>query len=519
MTQNPKITIIPAISEKSKNMRVAAYCRVSSESKEQLRSYASQIQYYTQLIGRHPDWILVDIYADEGLTGTKIDKRDEFLRMIDDCKKGKIDRILTKSVSRFARNTLDTIQYTRLLKKYGVSILFEADQIDTADFSSELLLTMAGARAQDESISISKNQKMNCRARMKAGEYVTNSAPYGYRLENRKLVVIPEEAKIVQLIFDQYLSGLGTYKIAEMLDERQCTKRFGNQKWNSNAIEYILKNERYIGDAIFQKTYTTDDFPFHREKNYGEVDKYYVEQTNPPIISKGKFQAVQALFEQKTMKHDSQIRHCLNKKIHCDCGYAYISVTVNEIRYWECCAHNQNAKNCNSRRIPELVIENAFISMINKLRLMQKTLLSSAIEQLERFRLKQNGMNSKIHAIDRQIMELCGQNSVLARLHTKQILSDTDYLEQSSAITQKVCLLRADRRRLLRQDENIEQLESLKELDNIITLTDCQTEFNKTLFENIVERITVPSPTTLCFELIGGLKLTEEIPAQRRRSQ
>ena len=170
MTQTPKITVIPQAGQGQKLMRVAAYCRVSSDSADQLHSYASQIQYYTDLIGGQPGWVLADIYADEGLTGTKVDKREDFLRMINDCRKGKIDRILTKSISRFARNTLDTIQYVRKLKEYGVTILFEAEQIDTAYLSSEMLLAISGARAQEESLSISKNLRMNCRARMREGK-------------------------------------------------------------------------------------------------------------------------------------------------------------------------------------------------------------------------------------------------------------------------------------------------------------------------------------------------------------
>ena len=172
MTQTPKITVIPPAGQGQKLMRVAAYCRVSSDSADQLHSYASQIQYYTDLIGGQPGWVLADIYADEGLTGTKVDKREDFLRMINDCRKGKIDRILTKSISRFARNTLDTIQYVRKLKEYGVTILFEAEQIDTAYLSSEMLLAISGARAQEESLSISKNLRMNCRARMREGTYI-----------------------------------------------------------------------------------------------------------------------------------------------------------------------------------------------------------------------------------------------------------------------------------------------------------------------------------------------------------
>ena len=245
MTQTPKITVIPQAGQGQKLMRVAAYCRVSSDSADQLHSYASQIQYYTDLIGGQPGWVLADIYADEGLTGTKVDKREDFLRMINDCRKGKIDRILTKSISRFARNTLDTIQYVRKLKEYGVTILFEAEQIDTAYLSSEMLLAISGARAQEESLSISKNLRMNCRARMREGTYIPSRVPYGYRMKNSgELEIVPEEAEVVQLIFTSFLSGMGKYKIADMLNERQAPKQTQYPKWHERSINYILKNER-----------------------------------------------------------------------------------------------------------------------------------------------------------------------------------------------------------------------------------------------------------------------------------
>lgn len=516
MTQTPKITVINQTEQESKIMRVAAYCRVSSDSEDQLHSYASQIQYYTDLIGGQPGWTLVDIYADEGLTGTKTDKRDDFLRLINDCRKGKIDRVLTKSVSRFARNTLDTIQYVRMLKEYGVSILFEADQIDTAYLSSEMLLLISGARAQEESISISKNQRINCRARMKDGTYISSSTPYGYKLkEDGELEIIPEEAEIVRLIFDSYLSGLGKLKITNILNEKGIPSHSKSKKWHSYSVEYILKNERYMGDVIFQKTYTTDTLPFRKVKNNGELPRYYIENANPPIISREQFETAQALMQQNHRKSGKAVQYPLTGKLRCHCGHVYTLVTVNGIRYWECYAHNKNSHNCNSRRIPEAVIENAFIDMVNKLR-GRCDILRAAIAQVEHLQKRRSGAQEKIHEIDREIAELNGQNLVLARLHTKQILSTTDYAAQSGAITTKVTLLRQERRRVMNQDESVEYLDTLNELDNILSRTDCQTSFNETLFQQIVVQITAPTHTSLCFELLGGLPLTMPIPPQRR---
>ena len=517
MTQTPKITVIPQAGQGQKLMRVAAYCRVSSDSADQLHSYASQIQYYTDLIGGQPGWVLADIYADEGLTGTKVDKREDFLRMINDCRKGKIDRILTKSISRFARNTLDTIQYVRKLKEYGVTILFEAEQIDTAYLSSEMLLAISGARAQEESLSISKNLRMNCRAQMRNATYIPRTASYGYRMrKDGELEIVPEEAEVVRRIFDSFLSGMGKCKIADMLNEQQVPKRLEFPIWHTSTIDHILKNRRYMGDAVLQKTYMTETLPFRKKRNQGEVTRYYVENANPTIISREQFEFAQRLMEESQKEKMRSVLYPLTGKIHCSCGHRYTLVIVNGVRYWECHAHNQNSHSCDSRRIPEADMETAYINMVNKLRLLRNDVLEPAITQLERLRTAHSGAQGKVHEIDRQIAELNGQNLVLARLHTKQILSSADYMAQSGGITQQVSLLRQERRRLIDQDENAEALDGLTELSRILSLTDCQTGFDENLFRQIVAEITAPTHTTLCFELLGGLKLTEAIPPKRR---
>lgn len=195
------ITEIAGTKQQKKVLRTAAYCRVSSDSLDQLHSFAAQVQHYTKAISQNPNMELADIYADEGLTGTKTDKRDDFNRLIADCRKGKIDRVLTKSVSRFARNTVDSLMYARMLKEYGVSILFEKENIDTAYMSSELLLALSGAQAQEESISISKNMRWSVERRMKSGTYLSSSTPYGYKLEEGEFKVVETEAEIVRLIF------------------------------------------------------------------------------------------------------------------------------------------------------------------------------------------------------------------------------------------------------------------------------------------------------------------------------
>lgn len=285
-----QVKIIAPQTREAEHLRVAAYCRVSSDSKDQLHSYAAQIRNYAEEIARHDGWELVDVYADEGLTGTRMDQRDDFNRMMRDCRKGKIDRILAKSVSRFARNTRDCLSALRELFAMGVSVRFEKENIDTKTLTTELMVRVSGSLAQQESISISANQKISYQRRMERGEFITCSAPYGYRIIDKKnLEIIPEEATTVQWIFDAYLNGLSAEWIADQLTRRGIENTNTRKPWTAYGIRYILRNEKYIGDALGQKKFTKG-FPFFRKRNHGEQEQYYVENTHLPIIEREQFE-------------------------------------------------------------------------------------------------------------------------------------------------------------------------------------------------------------------------------------
>lgn len=243
------------IIEDVKQIRLAAYCRVSTDKSDQLNSFVNQIKYYTDYTKKNPQYELVEIYADEGLTGTDMKKRSEFNRLLDDCKKRKIDRVITKSVSRFARNTQDLLVVIRMLKELGISVYFEEQGIDTSKMNMEMFATFPGLIAQQESVSISQNMRWSYQKRMQSGEYNTQSAPYGYTLENGELIVNESEAEIVRRIFDLYLSGVGKQRIANILNEEKVPLRYGSKTWTATTIKYILSNERYMGDALLQKSY------------------------------------------------------------------------------------------------------------------------------------------------------------------------------------------------------------------------------------------------------------------------
>ena len=259
---NSNVTIIPSSEKKPDILRVAAYCRVSSDSTDQLHSYAAQIRKYTEEIGQHDDWQLVDIYADDGLTGTRMDKREDFNRMLDHCRRGRIDKILVKSVSRFARNTKDCLAALRELMSLGVTVCFEKENINTETLTTELMVSVSGALAQQESISISQNQRLSYKRRMERGEFITCKAPFGYRLiDGKNLEIIPEEAEQVRWIFNVYLQGRSLAWIAEQMTKKGIQTTDGSPYWQETTIQYLLANEKYVGDALCQKTFSSE-FPF-----------------------------------------------------------------------------------------------------------------------------------------------------------------------------------------------------------------------------------------------------------------
>ena len=237
------VTIIPPSEDRPAILRVAAYCRVSTDSDDQATSYASQIRSYTELISQHEGWELVDIYADEAVSGTKTDKREDFNRLLADCRKGKIDRVLVKSISRFSRNTKDCLAALRELMRLGVTVQFEKENIDTGTLTTELMVSVSGSLAQQESISISQNSHQSYRRRMERGEFITTKAPYGYRLVNRRdLEIVPEEAEIIRWVFDAYLGGKSAKDIANELIRRGIRDRKGNVHWTTREIYYWLSN-------------------------------------------------------------------------------------------------------------------------------------------------------------------------------------------------------------------------------------------------------------------------------------
>ena len=300
-TSNKTVRVIPAnpeLSQKSKYkkaQRVAAYCRVSTDKDEQEKSYEAQKSYYTERIMKNPEWQMAGIYADEGISGTQALKRPEFMRMIRDCKKGKIDLILTKSVQRFARNTLDSIEYSRFLKSLGIGIIFEAQGLDTRQMSNEFMLTIFASMAQNESENISTNVKWGVRKAFKSGSvHFIYKSFLGYRKGiDDKPEIVPEEAEIVRRIYLDFLSGTSLKDIASNLTADGILTARKKEVWNQETIKSIIRNEKYVGDALQQKTYVADCLTHKTKINNGELPQYYIEDNHPAIIDRGTWNAAQ----------------------------------------------------------------------------------------------------------------------------------------------------------------------------------------------------------------------------------
>ena len=510
------VTIIaPTITaeEKSREIRCAAYCRVSSDSTDQLNSFAAQIRYYENLFEGKKDERLVQIYADEGVTGTCEDKRDELLRLMNDCRKGKIDRIYTKSVSRFARNTVDCLKNVRELKGLGISVFFEKECIDTAEISDEIFITIMGGLAQEESTSISRNLRWSVKKRMESGTMKMTNDLFGYSLVCGELIVNNDEAEIVQQIYELYLSGYGVNAIAKMLNKCSVCKEGKPYHWSASGVRFLLRNEKYIGDQLFQKNYTTDTIPFQTRKNRGEKTQYYYTERHEPIISREVYQAANELLDKRSGCFSSSNReYVFSKKIFCKvCGMTYKIKKHSKKTYWVCRNHDDSADNCPSKQVLETDIKNAFVRLYNKLLFSYKNILVPLRNSLWELKQRDIKVNRNMIKIHREIAKLKEQTHLIARLRTKGFLDEEKYLTQSNEIGMKINKLRTELNKLAQDDDD----DTLEQLDMLIDIFENRTEpmtaFEEREFDSIIEKITAMGDGRLQFHLIGGLKLTEKI--------
>lgn len=361
--------IEPKIPQMPSRKKVAAYARVSMESERLQHSLSAQVSYYSELIQKNPAWEYAGVYADDGITGTKTNDRTEFNRMLADCEAGKIDIILTKSISRFARNTVDLLNTVRHLKELGISVQFEKERIDSLSEDGELMLTLLASFAQEEIRSLSDNVKWGTIQRFKQGIPNGKFNIYGYKWVGDKLAVIPEEAKIVRFMYREYMKGASRIEIGRMLMEQGIYTRQGYQ-WVDSNVKVILTNITYTGNMLFQKEYCLDPITKQRKKNRGELPQYFVENTHEAIIPMDEWQAVQEEFQRRRdlgpFGNKSLNLNCFTGKIKCGhCGQSFMRNTrrrrlkgvpveqCDKYTTYGCGTQKKKGGSCPARDIPE----------------------------------------------------------------------------------------------------------------------------------------------------------------------
>lgn len=507
--------ISPITRQGLQKLRVAAYCRVSSSSADQHNSYSRQISTYTELIKNKPEWELVEIFADEAFTGMTVDTRPEFQRMIKLCELRKIDLVITKSVSRFARNTKEALEYARKLKHAGVGIQFEKEGINTLSLGDEMLLNTFAAIAQEESKAISQNLRLSIVKRMELGEYVDSNAPYGYRLTEKKLEVYEPEAKIVRMVFDMYLNGMSTSEIAKELTARGIPTKLGKERWISTKVAYMLSNEKYIGDSQYQKTYRDTTVPFKQSKNRGEEDMFYATDTHKPIIDKDTFDKVQALLKKRKdqfCKVTTLNIYPLTSHIRCsECGSFYRRKVKNGGIKWVCATHESDSKKCNSFYYSEERIYDGFLAMINKLRFGQEDILGQVMSKLENAALMYKRNNKSAKYISESIAELNGKILMLDQLRSKGYLDSEIHQSQVNDLRRKLKDLKEERMSEF-ESRILDMLDKVRTLKRVIDeIEEPLEEFNEHLFREIAVDMEINNRDEMTVTLLGGLKFTELI--------
>jgi DNA invertase Pin-like site-specific DNA recombinase len=504
------VTVIPAKPmqqlkglEATAKLRVCAYARVSTDNEEQLSSYQAQVEHYTSYIQNNPAWEFVSIYADEGISGTNTKKREGFNRMIDECMAGKIDMVITKSISRFARNTLDTLKYVRQLKEKGVAIYFEKESVNTLDSKGEFLITLLGSLAQEESSNLSQITKMGIAYRFQEGKVLVNHNKFlGYtKDEQGQLVIDPEEAETVRRIYREFLDGKSPYKIAKGLERDRKLTGSGGSKWYDSTVIGILKNVKYMGDALLQKTYTVDFLTKRRVINNGHAAQYYVEDSHEGIVSKEEFAAVQAEFERrgnmrgysKTGKSKFTSDYAFSGKLFCgNCGSKFRRTkwgSGKNLQIVWICINHQTGGDCDMKAVKEKALERTFVRAMNRIIVNKEAYLVEEISDPE----------FDFEAIDARITEL--QQELMDAVRNNLEYSTAE-IERLQALKQKVKGDEVERQwkgRMVREFKAYLEARDGELVD----------KFDGELFRKLVEKVRVVSMVEVEFVFKVGIELRE----------
>lgn len=533
----PEVIVIPAtITEKTyktrkKKLRVAAYCRVSTDDEEQLTSYRNQIEHYTHKIRQNADWKLVGIFADEGITGVMAKKRDEFLKLINLCRDGKVDVIITKSISRFSRNVADTIKYVRELKALNVAVIFEKENIDTSKMTSEMILDMYGVFAQAESESISDNVRMGKRFGYKSGKVPMQYGQIlGYRRgEDDEPEIVPEEAKIIELIYYKFLEGWSLPKLSKYLEENGYKTAKGSTAWSKATIRGILTNEKYKGDVLMQKSYVVDLFSKKVAKNNGELPMYLVKNHHKPIISREVWDKVQVVIAKRNniksatdmnmmKKGRYSSKYALTGLVICgDCGSQYrrTTWTANGKRIvWRCVNRLTNGKDAcgTSPTIDEERLHTGIVKAMN-----------SMIDGKEKIQSLLNGSIAEILAAPDSHKEIISLKKEIDDKNEDilQMVADGVKNRESRADITVKCRDEYEKIKALQEKLNIAEINSqmekesggrLREIyDTISAMPGKMTEYDDNMTRIAVTEVKILSEEKISVTLFGTVTVEVEI--------
>ena len=546
MTTAPsKLIVIPPVREtaqsqaEKKQLRVAAYCRVSTDDEEQLTSYEAQVSYYTDKITSNPDWVMADVFADEGKTGTSVKSRKDFQRMIRQCRRGKIDLILTKSLSRFARNTLDTVKYTRELRQLGIPVIFEKENLNSISWESEFLLTLYGAFAQSESDSISKNVSWGKRQAMKEGKVtIQYKHLLGYiRGADGKPEIVPDQAEIIRFIFKRYLAGDTLRAIKAQLEAEQVPYITGEVAWNLSTLQSILQNEKYCGDVIMQKTFRKDCINKETVVNTGQLPKYWTQNHHEAIVSREIFDAAQEeTARRKAMASGTKksaptglgkysSKHALTGLLICgECGTPYRRVVWTQKGMkrpvWRCVNRLDHGKTLckHSPTLDEKPLQEAVLAAVNILMSRKDELSNGVVSEMIQELAPVPGEVLSLADIERAIGDLAHRFD--------QLMDETDgeesiqrNLDQFREISEQLAALKERRAHVLGvQAENEVMAKRLQRATAVMEMAPAEvTEWNESIVHQLVEEIKVLSKDELRVTFRNGITITQTISAPRQK--
>ncbi len=541
-TRTPKkVTFIPQDAQQTardfrkQHLRVAPYCRVSTDKDEQLSSYEAQIQYYTEMIAANPDWTMVRLYADEGKTGTSTKKRKEFLSMIRDCEKGKVDLVITKSVSRFGRNTLDGLDYVRRLKRLGVGVYFEKENVNTLHMDNEMILTFCFSQAQAESESLSGSVGWGHRRNFEKGKvYYKYDSFMGYRRgPDGEPEIDEEQAAVVRRIFARYLMGQSTCQIRKELMADGIKTVHGKEQWHDSVIQNMLQNEKYVGDALLQKTYIADLFTRQQKKNTGQLPKYYVHDCHPAIIDRETFQKVQeemarrSSLKKTSSKTKTELgkysgKYVLNELLVCgECGSPYrrrMWMPKGERRYvWRCLNRLEKGHRvCKTApTLEEPALHAAILAAMNEkfqTRTARQTLKDSIAAALagSADEMTHPAVESRIRALQERQMELF-QLAVSAGVEC------TDYDEELQQVNATKTRMMAKKAELERLGHTAEEFERRMERigEQLEQTSAAITDFDEVTVRQLISSIKVLDKERLLILFKDGTELEQRMEDMR----